>query len=206
VSSTFRQISIQANPDQGSLRRANGSRLAVVPSDFLLALHVHLIERFAESSQDVLYRSGYEQGLEDMVRLNRELREQYGGPNTDLWQMDAKFILNSWWEPLAQAGWGRCAFDLTALSRGIAFVELESSPIAQALGATEHPICHFFAGLFAGALSIFERAERHATEIECRAAGGSLCRFVVAAGGDVDSAEGWRQQGVSAAEIIRRLR
>jgi predicted hydrocarbon binding protein len=206
VSSTFHQTIFQSNSAQGSIRRANGSRLAVVPSDFLLSLHVHLIERFADNSQDVLYRSGYEQGLQDMVRLNRELREQYGGGSTDLWQMDAKFILNSWWEPLAQAGWGRCTFDLAALARGVAFVELEDSPIAAALGHTEHPICHFFAGLFAGAMSFFERAERHATEIECRSAGGALCRFVVAAGDNIDSAEGWRQQGVSATEIIRRLR
>lgn len=206
VSTTFRHTFFQPDPVEGSLRRANGSRLAVVPADFLLALHVYLFEHFADNSQDVLYRSGYEQGLLDLVRLNHELREQYGSESFDLWQMDAKFILDSWWEPLAQAGWGRCTFDLSALSRGIVFVDLDDSPIAEALGNTEHPVCHFLAGLFAGTMSFFERAERHATEIECRAAGGSQCRFIVAAGGDVDSAEGWRQQGLSAAEIIRRLR
>ena len=206
MSSSFHQALVQPNPEEGSLRRTNGARLAVVPIDFLQAIHHHLFERFADESQDVLYRAGFEQGLLDMVRLNEELREQYGGGSFDLWQMDAKFILEAWWAPLAQAGWGACAFDLAALSRGVAIVELDNSPVAAALGSAEHPICHFFAGLFAGVLSFFERTERHATEIECRSAGAPKCRFVVATGGDVDLAEGWRQQGVAAAEIIRRLR
>ncbi len=206
VHSTFQQASFQSDPARGTLRRANGARLAVIPANFLLALHLHLFERFAENTQDVLYRSGYDQGLQDMGRLNQELRSQYASASFDFWQMDAKFILDSWWAPLAQAGWGRCTFDLTALARGVAFVEMENNPIAEALGSAEHPICHFFAGLFAGGLSFFERTENHATEIECRAANGERCRFIVAGGGAVDSAEGWRQQGVSAAEIMRRLR
>ena len=205
VSSTFHQASFQAEPAQGTLRRANGARVAVLPADFLLALHLHLFERFAENAQNVLYRCGYEQGLQDMVRLNQELRDQYGSGSFDFWQMDEKFILDSWWAQLAQAGWGRCTFDLTALSRGITVVELEHSPIAAALGHTEHPTCHFLAGLFAGVTSFYQRAERHATELECCATGADRCRFVVAGGGAVDSAEGWRQQGVAAAEIIRRL-
>lgn len=204
--STFRQTTFQPDPAQGSLRRGNGTRIKVVPAEFLLSLHVHLFEHFSDNCQDVLYRSGYEQGLQDMLRLNRELQEQYGSGSFDFWQMDAKFIFDSWWEPLAQSGWGRCAFDLGAQAKGIAIVTLDDSPIAAALGGAEHPICHFFAGLFAGVISFFERTERHATEVECRSAGSSCCRFIIAAGSVVDSAEGWRQQGVPAAEIVRRLR
>ena len=203
--STLSQSNIQTDPGKGALRRASGARVAVVPAEFLLALHLQLFERFADNSQDILYRAGYEQGLQDFVRLNQELKAQYGARSFDLWQMDAKFILNAWWEPLSDAGWGPCKFDLGALSRGIAVIEMADSPIAAALQGTEFPICHFFAGLFAGAMSFYERAERHATELECRAAGGTKCRFVVGPGGAVDSAESLRQQGISAAEIIRRL-
>jgi predicted hydrocarbon binding protein len=206
VSTAQRHASLQSNPAEGTLRRADGARLAVVPVELLVALHHHLFDQFSEESQDLLYRSGFEQGLQDMVRLNQELREQYGSGTFDLWQMDAKFILDTWWDTLSQAGWGSCSFDLAAFARGVVVVELDASPVAAALGRTDHPICHFFAGLFAGVISFFERAERHATEIECRAAGGATCRFLVANGGDVDSAEGWRQQGMPAAEIIRRLR
>ncbi len=206
MSSFNRQVPLQCDAAQGSIRHATGARLAAIPAEFLLALHLSLFERFADNSQDILYRTGYEQGLQDMVRLNAEMRARYGGEAFDLWQMDAKFILESWWQPLAWAGWGNCGFDLTSAARGLVVVEFPHSPIAAALGRTEHPICHFFAGLFAGALSFYDRAERHATEIECRAAGGAKCRFVVAPGGMVDSAEGWRQQGATADEIVRRLR
>ena len=204
--SNVRQVFFQPDPSQGSLRRASGQRLAAVPADFLLALHLHLYDRFGEKSPDLLYRSGYEQALQDMLRLNQELRANYGGGNFDLWQMDAKFILDTWWEPLAEAGWGRCTFDLAALSRGVAFADLEASVIAEALGSAEYPVCHFVAGLLAGAFSFFERAERHATELQCLANGGPTCRFVVAPGSEIDSAETLRQQGISAADIIRRMK
>lgn len=202
----LRQTFVQPNPTEGSLRRANGARLAAVPADFLLALHQHLFETFPDTGQDVLYRCGYEQGLKDMLRLNQELKEQYGSGTFDLWQMDAKFILTSWWQPLEEAGWGSCTFDFSALARGVAVIELEDSPVATAVEQIDHPICHFFAGLFAGAVSFYERAERHGAELECRAAGGAKCRFVIAPGAEVDSAEGWRQQGLPAAEIVQRLR
>lgn len=201
-----RQPNFQTDPQQGSLRLPSGARLAVVPLDFLRAIHVELFERFADNSQDLLYRSGYEQGLQDMVRLNQELRDQYGSGSFDLWQMDAKFILETWWSSHEQGGWGRCTFDLAAQARGIVIIDLDDNPIAAALGHAEYPICHYFAGLFAGVMSFYDREERHATELECRAVAGTRCRFVVAAGGDVDSAEGLRQQGVATAEIIRRLR
>jgi predicted hydrocarbon binding protein len=178
----------------------------VVPADFLLSLHLHLFERFADNSQDLLYRAGFDQGLQDMTRLVGELGEKFGRGTFDLWQADAKFILGTWWESLQQAGWGRCEFDCGALTRGVTLVTLENSPIAAALGRAEHPICHFLAGLFAGVMSFYERAERHATELECRSCGAGACRFLIAAGGEVDAAEGWRQQGVPAAEILRRLR
>jgi predicted hydrocarbon binding protein len=195
----------QSDPDQGSLRRANGLRLAAVPADFLLTLHLYLYERFGEKSQDLLYRSGFEQGLLDMVQLNQHLRAQYGGGNCDLWQMDAKFILDTWWEPLAQGGWGCATFTFGSPARGVSVVDVEECAVAVALGSADHPVCHFAAGLFAGAISFYERAERHATELECLAAGGARCRFVVAAGGEIDSAETWRQEGVLAQEIVRRL-
>ncbi len=206
VPSSPRQTFYKTDPTQGTLRLASGARLAVVPLDFLRAVHVQLFEHFSDNCQDLLYRSGYEQGLQEMVQLNEDLQEQYGGGSFDLWQMDAKFILETWWSLHAQAGWGRCTFDLTALTRSIVVIDLEDNPIPAALGHSEYPICHFFAGLFAGVVSFYERAERHATELECRAVAGPRCRFVVAAGGDVDSAEGLRQQGVATAEILGRLR
>ena len=196
------------HPDsaQGSLRRVDGQRVAALSVEWVHALHFALLEQFTDNAQDVLYRSGYDWGLQDMVRLNQHLHTKIGGGNFDLWQLDPKFILDSWWAPLAEAGWGRCTFDLVAVSRGIVFVDLQGSVIAAALAGSDQPVCHFYAGLFAGALSFFERAERHAVEVQCSGLGAATCLFVIGPGAEVDAAETWRQQGVAAAEILRRLR
>ena len=167
-------------------------------------LHVTLVDQFAETAQDVLYRSGYEWGLQELVRVTPHLQRQLGGGN-DIRQAGAKFILDAWWAGLAEGGWGDCTFDLGS-GRGVAVAELRDSAVVAALGPSDQPICHLYAGLFASALSFIERAERHCVEIQCRALGAATCRFIVAGGPEIDSAETWRQQGTTAAEIIRRLR
>lgn len=189
----------------GSLRRTDGARVAALSVEFVQAFHFALVEHMGDSAQDILYRSGYEWGLQDMIRLNERLHDEIGGSNFDLWQMDAKFVVESWWTPLAESGWGACQFDFSRLSRGIVCVDLKNSIVAQALESSDQPVCHLYAGLFAGALSFFERAERHAVEIQCRSLGQDSCKFVIGPGAEVDNAESRRQQGASAAEIIRRL-
>lgn len=189
----------------GALRRADAGRVAALAVEFVHDLHFALVENLGDSAQDVLYRTGYEWGLQDMLRLNQHLREEIGGSNFDLWQMDAKFVIDSWWAALAESGWGTCQFDFSRLSRGVVCAELKDSIVAQALDGAEQPVCHLYAGLFAGALSFFERAERHAVEIQCQAMAHDSCRFVIGPGAEVDNAESRRQQGASATEIIRRL-
>ena len=188
----------------GILLPQDDRRVAAVSIEFIQSLHFALVDQFADNAADVLYRSGYEWGLQDMIGLNRNFRAEFGN-TTDLWQSDAKFVLDTWWTRLAGGGWGAWSLDLSALAGGLVVVELKNSPIAAALGRADDPVCHLYAGLFAGALSFFERTERHAVEVQCRALGHPSCQFVVASGPRIDSAEGWRQQGASAAEIIRRL-
>jgi uncharacterized protein len=119
--------------------------------------------------------------------------------------MEAKFIFEKWWSPLAEAGWGRCTFDLSSSTRGRVFIELQNSVIGHAFPGGTNPVCHVYAGLFAAAVSFYERTERHATELQCTGMGQPACRFFVGLGADVDSAEALRKQGLSAADIIRRL-
>lgn len=172
---------------------------------FVHALHAGIAEQFPDDAPDILYRAGYEQGLQDLLRLSRELRESYGAA-FDFWQADPKFVLESWWTPLARAGWGHARFDLGAVARQLVVVEISGGFIPAALGPSAQPMCHHTAGALAGALSFFERAERHATEIGCAADGADRCTFVVAPGPVVDSAEASRQEGLAPAEILRRLR
>jgi uncharacterized protein len=78
--------------------------------------------------------------------------------------------------------------------------------VVAALGVSARPVCHWYAGLFAGAWSFIQRAERHAVEFECSAVSAAACQFVVGPGPEIDAVETWRQDGVSAAEILRRVR
>ncbi len=203
--SANRQDLFHPDPGHGALRRPDGGRLSAISGPFLHALHAAIAERFPDDAPDVLYRAGYEQGLQDLLRLSRELRESFGA-SFDFWQADPKFVLESWWAPLARAGWGHARFDLGAPARQLVVIEVVDGLIPAALGPSGQPMCHHTAGAFAGALSFFERAERHAIELACVADGADRCTFVVAPGPIVDAAEASRQEGVAPAEILQRLR
>lgn len=205
MSSAARQNIFQFDSTHGSLRRNGTGRIAAFSSEFVQTLHVTLLEQFAETAQDVLYRSGYEWSLRELVRLTPQIQRQLGG-SPDVRHAGPPVVLDAWWAPFAEAGWGQCTFEVASGERGVAVAELRESAVVAALGSSDQPICHLYAGLFAAALSFLQRAERHCVEIQCRALGAPTCQFVVAGGPEVDSAETWRQQGTGAAEIIRRLR
>lgn len=190
----------------GSIRQHGGQRLVAIAEPLLRSLHYGLSQTLDDGAPNVLYRTGYEWALQEMLRLHQAMREEFGGASFDFWQLDAKFVLETWWLGHQAAGWGALQTDFTALARGLAFFELRGSAVAAALAGSSQPVCHLYAGLFAGALSFYERAERHAAEIQCCAMGRETCRFVLGPGAEVDSAESWRKQGILSDEIVRRLR
>jgi predicted hydrocarbon binding protein len=193
---------LQADLGTGILRHADGRRSAVLSIDFVQQLHFTLLEQFGDAAQDVLYRSGYEWGLQSMLQLNTKVSSE-AAPK--LWQRDSTQLFRTWWEPLQEDGWGAAAFDFSRLGRGVVVVVLQQSAVAAALEGTDQPVCHFYAGLFGGAASFFQRAERHAVELECRALGHPACRFVIGSAPDIDAAEAARQQGASTAAILQKL-
>jgi uncharacterized protein len=201
VSSDF----FEAEQTAGSLLRPDGERCAALSLEFIKRLHTAVIEQFGDAAQDILYRTGFECGLREMLGLHQYLQSDSGAVKQDLWQLDANFVLESWWKRLQEAGWGAAKFDCSRLQRGVVIVELQNSAVAAALDATKKPACHYYAGLLAAALSFYDRAERHATEIQCRAMGQPLCIFLIGPGADVDAAETARKQNASAADVIRRL-
>ena len=203
---TIREEPIRALPSEGQLQFADGRRAAVLPALFLRHLAAELAQPLSDHSRHALYKFGYEWALQDMVRLSAALAAEFGGgANLDLWQMDARFVLDRWWAPLAASGWGACTLDLAAHSKGFAFVELRHSLAAPSASGATQPVCHLYAGLFGGAFSFFDRIERHSVEIECVALGAPSCRFVVGPGPQVDEVESWRQQRIAPDEIRRRL-
>ena len=201
-----REDFIHPQPAAGALRLPAGQRTAVLPGIFLAHLATELAPFLGDQTRHALYKFGFEWGLQDMVRLSRQLAAEFGGgANLDLWQMDAPFVLERWWSPLSAAGWGVWTLDLSSLARGFAFVELHHGLVAAHATAATQPACHLYAGLYAGAFSFYERHERHAVEFQCAALGAPACRFVIGHGPQMDEVESWRQQGLAPAEIRRRL-
>jgi hypothetical protein len=196
-----RENAFQPFPAQGALRQSDGQRTAIVPIDFLQDLRQALAPEFGDGTRHLLYCTGFDWSLRDMVRLGQRLRDEPDGANLDLWQREAGLVLDAWWAPLAAAGWGQCEF--TALPRGLLLAEITHSAPA-AVSATE-PACDLCAGLIAGALSFVERAERHAVEVQCAALGHPVCRFVAGGSPHIDQVEAWQQQRLPADEILERL-
>lgn len=188
-----------------SWQDSTGRPNAVASIEFVRSLHFALLETFGDDTQDVLYRIGYEWGLRDMTALRRRLRDEPGAASTP-GPAEAQAAFDQWWQPLLAGGWGSSSLSPTSKTRGIATIDLRNSLVADALPGADYPVCHLYAGLFAGALSLIERAERHGVEISCRAVGDTACIFVIAPAAEIDAIETWRQQGIVAGEIVSRLR
>ena len=207
----LRECTLQVLPAQGALRQPDGQRTAVVSLDFVQDLQLALAQEFGDGARHLLYCTGFDWSLRDMVRLGERLRDKLGSGHLDLWQMEAKFVLESWWEPLATAGWGTCQF--STLPRGLLLAEVTGSASAAACrkyfestaGTGTAPACDLYAGLFAGALSFFERAERHAVEVQCAALDHSACLFIAGASPHIDQVETWHQQHLTAEQIHPRI-
>lgn len=191
----------------GAVLLTDGRRGAGWSEFSLQELHRSLTLEHPDSARHLLYRVGFEWGLQDMLQLNQRVREERGRqPGEDLWKLDAATALARWSAPLPAAGWGRWKFDRSAQASGVTLVELQDSAVASALSSPpvpSDPVCHLYAGLFAGVLSFYDRTELHAVETECAALGHAGCRFLVAPGPIVDRAETARRGGANHATILR---
>lgn len=195
---------IRSRPAEGMLLTPDGRRVAALPEALLEVLHRGLGDAGADNTRQLLYHAGYEWGLQDMLELSTRLRDEPGtADSSELWKMDAPFVLERWSAPFAAAGWGACIFDLSTHAKGITFVELRHSVSAAVAGQATAPVCHLYAGLFAGALSFYDRVESHAVETECSALGHACCRFIIGPGPLIDQAESARQSGATHEAICR---
>jgi uncharacterized protein len=199
-----REDFFKSHTAEGALRQPDRQRAALVSLEFLSDLQAALAPDFGHSTHHLLYCTGFDWGLRDLVRLGQRLRDEAGGgDDLDLWQREAGLVLDSWWAPLDAAGWGGCTF--STLPHSLVLADVTGSAFAAAADRATAPVCHLTAGLLAGALSFYERAERHAVEVQCTALGHATCQFVIGASPHIDTVEKWQHQHLSADEIQRRL-
>jgi uncharacterized protein len=190
---------------EGALYLRDGQRAAHVGEDFVAGLHSGLEEEVGGAGGYIMYRCGFEWALQDMKRFNHRMRHEFGGGKLDVWQMNPRFVFETWWWPLNVTGWGAWTLELDFDDRGITLVEIRNSAVAQSMQRVGKPVCHMYAGLFAGAMTYFLRDEREGIEVQCYAMGNDVCKFLIGEGRTVNAASFWRQEGATANEILDHL-
>lgn len=187
---------------EGSIYLRDGQRAALVSEAFINALHNGTEQEAGQASGLMMYYAGYQWGVEDMKRFGDRMRQEFGGGKLDMWQMNRKFVFETWWWPLTVQGFGGWKLDLKFKDKGIIIVEIKNSAVAQSVELTNKPVCHLYAGMFAGVMSVYEREEREAIEIQCYAMGHDRCKFLIGENKQVNAADFWLKEGATANEIV----
>lgn len=77
---------------------------------------------------------------------------------------------------------------------------------ARTLGDVGKPVCHLYAGLFAGFFSDLVRKTLSCIEIQCYSMGETYCKFLLGTKDRIDAVAFWQNEGATARDIEKRLR
>jgi len=191
--------------DKGAIFLRDGQRAAKVTDAFINSLHLGIEEEVGAASALMMYQCGYAWGLQDMKRFAARMRQEFGGGKRDIWQMHTRFVFECWWWPLTIMGFGAWSLDLSFLDKGLTVIEIRNSAVARSMKLLGKPVCHLYAGMFAGVFTFYDRKERECIEIQCYSMGNDVCKFLVGDKQRINAAEFWRQEGASATEILSHL-
>ncbi|MGZ8218412.1 V4R domain-containing protein [Methylomagnum sp.] len=188
--------------ERGAIHLRDGQRTAAVDESFINGLHLGVEEEVGSASSLLMYRCGQRWAQQDMKRFSDRMRHEFGGDKRDIWTMNLRFVLETWWWPLTVEGYGAWRLDMTYRAKDITIVEIRNSAVAQSMAQVGKPVCHLYAGLFAGAFSFYDKTERECIELQCYAMGNDVCKFMIAAEKQINAVEFWRQEGATASEIL----
>lgn len=206
-SHTYLQLEefVSRDEEPHKLYLRDGQRAVYASEDFVASLHMGLHEEVDDAANLIMYRCGYQWGVQDMKRYANRMRQEYGGGKTEIWQMNRKFVWESWWWPLTVEGWGGWTLDLGYEKQEMVFATIHNSAVAKSMERVGKPVCHMYAGMFAGAFSVYEREERDCIEIQCYAMDNDCCKFLIGKKKRVNAAEFWRREGANATEILEKV-
>lgn len=188
--------------EQGLFRDYNEVRNFLVGQDFIHALVAGLEEEAGAASSVVLHQIGVRWGIHDYAVFKTWCEKEFQRP---LEQNNLMFLLETWWWPLVSQGWGRWEVDLSHGKQGYLMIHIYDSVIAATLGEVGKPVCHLYAGLFAGFFSSLVHKPMACTEIQCYSMGETFCKFVLGSEEHIRAAETWFNAGARAKEIEARL-
>ncbi len=189
--------------DRGTLTDWNGSQNFLTSEDFILGLIEGLEEEVGEASAAVMYTVGCEWGKRDSFLFEKWFEQEYG---RSIRQVNLMFLLETWWWPYISQGWGRWDVDLSDRQQGFMFINLYDSALARTLGDVGKPVCHLYAGLFAGFFTELVKKQLSCIEIQCYSMGENYCKFLLGGQDRINAASFWLNEGATAKDITQRLR
>uniref|UniRef100_B8HV18 4-vinyl reductase 4VR n=1 Tax=Cyanothece sp. (strain PCC 7425 / ATCC 29141) TaxID=395961 RepID=B8HV18_CYAP4 len=181
----------------------NSGRNIFITEDFVIGLITGLEEEVGGASTVVMYNIGIEWGQRDADFFQQWFKQEY---DRDIRQTSLTFALEAWWWPFTAQGWGNWELDLSEQKNGFMFINIFDSAVARTLGDVGKPVCHLYAGMFAGFFSGIVKKTLSCIEIQCYAMGETYCKFLLGKTERIDAATFWQNEGATARDIEKRLR
>lgn len=189
--------------DRGIVTDWNESRNMFASEDFIIGLIEGLEEEVGSASAVVMYNIGYQWGMRDAKFFQQWFEQEY---KKNIREVNSVFMLEAWWWPFTSQGWGNWEVDMSEHKNGFMFVNIFDSAVARTLGDVGKPVCHLYAGLFAGFFSDIVKKSLSCIEIQCYSMGETYCKFLLSSQDRVDAANFWHNEGATARDIEKRLR
>jgi uncharacterized protein len=193
----------QFDVERGTISNWQGSQSFLTSEDFILGLIEGLEEEVGDASAAVMYTVGCEWGKQDSLAFEKWFEKEYG---RGIRQSNLMFLLETWWWPYTSQGWGRWDVDLSDRQQGFMFINLYDSALARTLGDVGKPVCHIYAGLFAGFFTELVKKQLSCIEIQCYSMGENYCKFLIGGQDRINAAAFWLNEGATSKDIAQRLR
>jgi photoactive yellow protein len=120
---------------------------------------------------------GLKWGRLAVVDLETEALEKTGKTMRELPMREVMAMIGA---HLSRAGWGKLAADFSTSKQGTFVITLERNALAEAIGFSEVPRCHLFAGFLRAIFSHLSSRLLAVREAACASQGHPRCSFVVA--------------------------
>jgi predicted hydrocarbon binding protein len=189
--------------DTGAVTDWNEARNIFTSEDFIIGLIEGLEEEVGSASAVVMYSIGYQWGIRDAKFFQHWFEKEY---EKNIREVNTMFMLEAWWWPFTTQGWGNWEVDMSEHKNGFMFVNIFDSAVARTLGDIGKPVCHIYAGLFAGFFSDLVKKSLSCIEIQCYSMGETYCKFLMGRQDRIDAAAFWQNEGATARDIEKRLR
>ncbi|MBY0522994.1 MAG: hypothetical protein K2R98_06330 [Gemmataceae bacterium] len=187
---------------KGIVTNVYGQRIIRVSEDFVVAVLGSLEEEVGDAAGEIMYKCGYEWGMEDMKSFSARIQAEF---EVEMSKMAMGLMLETWWWPLQIEGWGGWRYDFRQGKQGLIFIDLFESAVAKSIGDVGKVVCYFYAGLFAAVFSVLARRQLACIEIQCYAMGEDYCKFLISTDKRVNAAQFWRNEGATSKDIVKKL-